>query len=81
MNDDVHVIVKPLQGGDLAVALFNESDVAKQVSVTSAELGLKGARKYRRRDLWQHTEAPLGDSLATEVAAHATALYRIGAAP
>jgi len=81
MDDGVHVIVKPLEGGGLAVALFNESEVAKQVNVTRAELGLKGARKYSRRDLWQHTEAPLGDSLAAEVAAHATALYRIGAAP
>jgi len=81
MNDGVHVIVKPLQGGDLAVALFNESDVGKQVNVTSAELGLKGGRKYRRRDLWLHTEAPLGDSLAAEVAAHATAIYRISVAP
>jgi alpha-galactosidase len=81
MDDGVHVIVKPLQGGDVAVALFNESEVAKQVKVTSAELGLKGVRKYHRRDLWQHTDAPLGDSLTAEVAAHATAIYRIGVAP
>ena len=80
-KDGVHVMVKPLQGQELAVALFNESDAAKRVDVTSAEIGLDGARKYRARDLWQHTEAPLGGSLTVELPAHATAIYRIGATP
>ena len=74
----VHVMVKPLQGQELAVALFNGSDTTKRVKVTSAELGLDGRRQYRARDLWQHTEAPLGDSLTVELPAHATAIYRIG---
>ena len=78
---DVDVIVKPLQSQELAVALFNESGAARRVNVTSAELGLDGARKYRARDLWQHTDAPLGDALAVELPAHATAIYRIGMAP
>jgi alpha-galactosidase len=77
----VHVIVKPLQGGDLAVALFNESGHAKRTHVTSAELGLDEARKYLARDLWQHTDAPVANSLTVELPAHATALYRIGVAP
>ena len=80
-KDGVDVIVKPLQGGDLAVALFNESDAAKPANVTSAELGLDGARKYRVRDLWQHADAPLGAPLAVELAPHATAIYRIRATP
>jgi alpha-galactosidase len=80
-KDGIHVIVKPLQGQNLAVALFNETDAAKRVSVTSAELGLDGSRKYRARDLWRHTDAPVGGSLAVELPAHATAIYRIGVAP
>jgi alpha-galactosidase len=76
----VHVIVKPLQAQELAVALFNESDATKRARVTSAELGLDRARQYRARDLWQHTEAPMGDSLTVELPAHATAIYRIGVA-
>ena len=80
-NDDVHVIVKPLQGQELAVALFNESGATKRVNVTSTELGLDGTRKYRARDLWQHTEAPIGESLTVELPGHATAIYRIGVAP
>ena len=81
MKDGVHVIVKPLQGGSLAVALFNETGDAKRANVTSAELSLDGTRKYRARDLWQHTDAPMGDSLTVELAAHATAIYRISVAP
>jgi alpha-galactosidase len=77
----VDVIVKPLQGQELAVALFNESGRAKRVNVTSAELGLDGTSKYQARDLWQHTEAPIGNSLSVELPAHATAIYRIGVAP
>ena len=80
-KDGVHVIVKPLQGQKLAVALFNENDAAKRVSVTSAELSLDGSRKYRARDLWQHTDAPVGESLTVELPAHATAIYSIGVAP
>jgi alpha-galactosidase len=80
-KDGVHVIVKPLQDHQLAVALFNETDAAKQVSVTSAELGLDGSHKYRARDLWQHSDAPIVGSLAVELPAHGTAIYRIGVAP
>jgi alpha-galactosidase len=79
-KDGVNVIVKPLQGEELAVALFNESGAVKRVNVASAELGLQGARKYRARDLWHHTDAPLGDGLSVELAPHATAVYRIGIA-
>jgi len=74
------VIVKPLQGGDLAVALFNSSGAARRVKVTTAELGLKATQKYQARDLWQHSDAPLADPLAVELPAHATAIYRIAVA-
>jgi alpha-galactosidase len=81
LQDGVHVMVKPLQNQELAVALFNESGAVKRVNITSAELGLDGTRKYRARDLWQHSEAPMGDSLTVELPAHATATYRIGVTP
>ena len=74
-------MVKPLQGGELAVALFNASGTAKRAHVTRAELGLESARTYRARDLWQHTDASMSDSLTLDLPAHATALYRIGVAP
>ena len=80
-NQGIHVMVKPLQNQELAVALFNESGAAKPVKVTSAELGLDATRKYQARDLWQHTQVPLGDSLTVELPPHATAIYRIGTAP
>ena len=77
----VHVLVKPLQNQELAVALFNESDTATRGNVMGAELGLDGTRKYRARDLWQHTDAPLGDSLSVDLPAHATAIYRVRVTP
>jgi hypothetical protein len=37
----VHVIVKPLEDGSRAVAVFNEADAAQDVAVSAKELGLQ----------------------------------------
>ncbi|MFD1297801.1 glycoside hydrolase family 27 protein [Lysobacter gummosus] len=75
----VHVIVKPLQGGDRALAIFNETDAAKEATVSAAELGLDKAGKYAVRDLWQHDQREGDGSVRVTLAPHATALYRISA--
>ena len=73
----VHVIVKPLQGGFRAVAIFNENNAEQSVSVSAAEIGLDKAAKYRVRDLWEHHETIGDGSIKVRLPAHATVMYRI----
>src|SRR4051794_28186545 len=51
------VLRKPLAGGDVAVALFNESDVPGAIGTTAAAMGLPRQPAYRIRDLWRHDTA------------------------
>lgn len=76
-TDGVHVIVKPLKDGSRAVAVFNETDAAREVAVNAAELGLKAGGSYNVRDLWEHTQAKSDGSIKLSLLAHATAIYRI----
>jgi alpha-galactosidase len=78
-TDGVHVIVKPLKDGGHAVAVFNETDAAKDAAVSAAELGLDKAKKYTVRDLWEHTDAKGDGAIKVKLAPHATAIYRISA--
>jgi len=75
--DGIHVIVKPLKDGGRAVAVFNEGDKAKAVTVTAAEIGLKAGGSYTMRDLWAHTDAKGDGSIKTTLEPHATVMYRI----
>ena len=73
----IHVIVKPLKDGGHAVAVFNESNAAKDVTVTPKEIGLKAGGSYTLRDLWAHTETKGDGSIKTKLEPHATVMYRI----
>lgn len=75
--DGIHVIVKPLQDGSVAVAVFNESRSARDVSVAASEIGLQANATYSSRDLWAHTQAQGDGSITLRLPAHATAMYRI----
>ncbi len=76
-QDGVHVLVKPLQDGSIAVAAFNEGRRARQVRVEAAELGLQAGARYLLRDLWQHAEREGDGSIDVRLAPHATVMYRI----
>jgi len=78
-RDGVHVIVKPLANGDRAVAIFNETDRARDAAVGVAELGLDASRRYTLRDLWSREQHAGDGSLKVTLAPHATAIYRISA--
>jgi alpha-galactosidase len=73
----IHVIVKPLKDGSEAVAVFNEGDAARDVSVGAGEIGLKQGSTYRLRDLWTHTDSTGDGSIKLNLPAHATVIYRI----
>ncbi|MEU6714695.1 NPCBM/NEW2 domain-containing protein [Nonomuraea sp. NPDC046802] len=68
-----HVLAKPLEGGDRAIALFNESDRA---AVITTELG-RG--RHRVEELWSGAVASTTGRLSAQVPAHAALLYRVRA--
>jgi alpha-galactosidase len=75
--DGIHVIVKPLKDGSVAVAVFNEARSARDVTVAASEIGLQANATYSSRDLWAHTQAQGDGSIKLRLPAHATAMYRI----
>jgi alpha-galactosidase len=75
------VVVKPLAGGDRAVALFNGTDSARRIGTSAAEIGLPRASAYRLRDLWAHTDRHTAGAINATVPAHGTTLLRVSADP
>ncbi|WP_329741619.1 glycoside hydrolase family 27 protein [Dyella sp. A6] len=76
-TNGIHVIVKPLEGGSEAVAVFNETDTARKVSISASEIDLKKGMNYRFRNLWTHRARTGDGSIKIDLPAHATAMYRI----
>jgi len=72
----IGVIVKPLAGGDQAVALFNENAADTTISANLTEIGLD-AGMYVAKDLWSKSTRLTGDVLSASVPGHSTVLYRI----
>jgi alpha-galactosidase len=68
---------KPLVGGDVAVALYNSTDVAAIVQVSAAQAGLPSAPAYRVKDVWSELLLHAGSVLAAGVPAHGTVVYRV----
>jgi alpha-galactosidase len=77
-SDNGHwVLTKPLANGDVAVALFNETNSPATISTTAAAVGLPKAAAYSVRDLWQHSTTESGGNLTATVAPHQTVMYRV----
>ncbi|HZU30933.1 MAG TPA: glycoside hydrolase family 27 protein, partial [Candidatus Angelobacter sp.] len=68
--------VKPLSGGDIAVALFNLGESPRNISVNLHELGITRARRIR--DLWNHKDLDSSmQRIEAEVPVHGVACFRI----
>ncbi|MBP2334038.1 alpha-galactosidase [Saccharothrix coeruleofusca] len=76
-ENGLHVLVKPLENGDRAVALFNETDLPARIGTTAREIGLPAASGYRLRDLWAHTDTHTAGAIDAAVPPHGTAVYRV----
>ena len=74
-----HVVAKPLRNGDVAVALYNETDQPGTIATTAAAIGLPPAAAYKLRDLWAHTDRETTGAIRAHVPAHGTAIFRVGA--
>jgi alpha-galactosidase len=66
------VLARPLAGGDVAVALFNETGEAATITTTLAAAGASGTTVT---DLW--TGATTTGTIRATVPPHATMLYRV----
>ncbi|MEZ0070178.1 alpha-galactosidase [Streptacidiphilus sp. MAP12-20] len=71
------VLAKPLAGGDVAVALFNENSSTATISTTVAAIGKTGASSYTLTDLWSGAKTSTSSAISASVPAHGTVLYRV----
>jgi alpha-galactosidase len=77
-NGEHEVWARPLADGSLAVGLFNRDEMDMPVSVTWAELGIRGS--HRVRDLWRQKDiTTAGDAFTTVVPRHGTVFVRVTA--
>ncbi|MEI5103783.1 NPCBM/NEW2 domain-containing protein [Streptomyces sp. PmtG] len=74
------MLAKPLAGGDVAVALCNETGSTATFGTTARELGLPERTGYTLRDLWRHRTAETAGAVRASVPAHGTAMFRISPA-
>jgi alpha-galactosidase len=74
--DQTEVWMKPLAGGDLAVAMLNRGKGPVEIKALRSHLCLEGRRKVR--DIWQGKDlGTFGDVYAQTVPGHGVALLRL----
>ncbi|MEU9037471.1 ricin-type beta-trefoil lectin domain protein [Streptomyces sp. NPDC048352] len=76
-NATFEVLVRPLAGGDRAVAVLNRSGNARDVSVPLADVGLPGACVVDAEDLWSGRRGEVADALTGRLGAHDTMVWRL----
>jgi len=70
------VLAKPLEGGALAVGLFNLATARGKLTLKWPELGLQG--RYRVRDVWRQKDTGDADGeFSAEVGPHGVILIRL----
>ena len=68
--------MKPLQGGDKAVALFNRSEAVYPITLKLKDMGFSG--HAHARDLWSHKDiGSLQDSYTATVPSHGVVMLRL----
>jgi alpha-galactosidase len=73
------VLAKPLEGGAVAVGLFNLAKAPAKLKVTRQELGLNGG--YRIWDVWRQKDmGDCADEFSAEVDPHGVVLVRLAPA-
>ncbi len=71
------VWVKPLSGGQVAIALLNRGSQPVTIATTASRVGLAAARSYRVRDVWAHRTTKSSGDIGALVAPDSAALYRV----
>ncbi|MCW2516674.1 MAG: alpha-galactosidase [Mycobacterium sp.] len=76
---DPRVLVKPLAGGDVAVALVNSDDRPAVIAFAAAAAGLPPSSCYSVRDLWSHAVSTGDGGISRVLAPHDVAMLRVSA--
>jgi Alpha galactosidase C-terminal beta sandwich domain len=71
------VWVKPLAGGDRAVALLNRGTSALEISTTAAAVGVLSAGQYALQDLWTGDTSTTTGPISALVPPQSAVLYRV----
>ena len=74
---DGRVIMKPLAGGAVAVALFNPDTGPVAIRTDVKAIGLSDADCFTARDLWAHTDSTTAGPLEQTVPGHGVAMLRV----
>jgi alpha-galactosidase len=74
---DGRVIMKPLAGGAVAVALLNPDPGPVTIRTDARALGLSAADCFSDRDLWAHTDSTTTGVLEQTVPGHGVAMLRV----
>jgi alpha-galactosidase len=74
---DQRVIVKPLAGGAVAVALFNPDAAPVSIRTDAKAIGLSATDCFTERDLWTHTDTTTAGVLEETVPGHGVAMLRV----
>ncbi|MDQ2720884.1 MAG: glycoside hydrolase family 27 protein [Bacteroidota bacterium] len=74
-NEGWNVLVKPLSGGDYAIAILNRANAAQSITINFNDLGLDGT--YEIKDLWMHKIIGKGRTWKGNVQSHETKLFRL----
>jgi alpha-galactosidase len=77
-DGDAQVWVKPLAGGDRAVALLNRGDSPLTVATTAAAAGLPKSARYALHDLWTGRQTSTAGRIAAVVDPGSAVLLRAG---
>jgi alpha-galactosidase len=78
-KNGLRVLAKPLAGGDVAVALFNESGSTATISTTTSAIGIATASGYQLTDLWSKKITTTTSKISASVPPHGTVLIRVHA--
>ena len=73
------VWVKPLAGGERAVALLNRGTTAIRITTTARAIGIARAGGYRLQNLWTRRTGITTGEIGARVPPHAAILYRVTA--
>ena len=76
-DGDITVWARQLEGGDVAVALYNQEDAVQHIGVAFADVGLSSSVAVR--DLWSHTDLGNFETEFPKIAVepHATVMLKL----
>lgn len=74
---DLHLLVKDLEGGDVAVGVFNEGEQSGSLDIDWVSLAGERAGGATVRNLWDGDVAPASPTFGVRVEAHDTGVWRL----